>query len=70
MVSLAALTNGRDLDRNPRTGMPLLLMLKVDVALLSKISFGEPDLIACHIFASGWPSVKRLDPGVGDTGNL
>jgi hypothetical protein len=30
-----------DLDRNPRTGVPLLLMLKGDLALLNKILFGH-----------------------------
>ena len=41
VASLAAMTNGRDLDRNPRTGVPLFLMLKVDVVLLSKILVGH-----------------------------
>jgi hypothetical protein len=31
----------RDLDRNPQTGVPLLLMRKTDVALLNKILFGH-----------------------------
>ena len=33
-------TNGRDLDRSPRIGAPRSLMLKVGVALRSKISLG------------------------------
>jgi hypothetical protein len=40
-ASLGAITNGRDLDRNPRTGVLPLLMLKIDVALLSMILLGH-----------------------------
>ena len=39
--SLATMTNGRDLDPNPRIEVPLLLMLKADVAALSKILLGH-----------------------------
>jgi hypothetical protein len=41
MASSGAMTNGRDLDRNRRTEALLLLMLKVDVALRSKILLGR-----------------------------
>lgn len=41
MASSGAMTNGRDLDRNRRTGAPLLLMLKVDLALRSKTLVGH-----------------------------
>jgi hypothetical protein len=41
MASSTATMNGRDLDRNPRTGAPPFLMLKVDVALPSKILLGH-----------------------------
>ena len=41
MASSGAMTNGRDLDRNPRTGVPLSLMLKVDAVLRSKILHGH-----------------------------
>jgi hypothetical protein len=34
---LRPMTNGRDLDRNPRTGVPFFSMLMVDVVLLSEI---------------------------------
>jgi hypothetical protein len=41
MESLGVMTNGRDLDRNPLTGLLPLLMLKGDVALLSMILLGR-----------------------------
>ena len=40
MTSSGHMTNGPDLDRSPRIGALRSLMLKVDVALHSKISFG------------------------------
>jgi len=35
------MTSGRDLDRNPHTGVRLFSMLKVDVVFLSKISLAH-----------------------------
>jgi hypothetical protein len=40
-ASSGATTNGRDLDPNPRSGVPPFLMLRDDVALLSKILLGH-----------------------------
>jgi hypothetical protein len=37
MANSKRMTSGRDLDRNPRTGVRLFSMLKVDVVLPSKI---------------------------------
>ena len=41
MESFEIMTNGRDLDRNPLTGLLPLLTLKGDVALLSMILLGR-----------------------------
>jgi hypothetical protein len=41
MASLGAMTNGRGLDQNPLIGVLSFLMLKGDVALLSKILLGH-----------------------------
>jgi hypothetical protein len=35
------MTNGRDLDRNPHTGVPFFSMLMVDVVLLSESLIGH-----------------------------
>jgi hypothetical protein len=41
MASLRPITNGRDLDRNPRTGVPFSGTVETVPVLLSKILLGH-----------------------------